>query len=139
MDIVKLANTYALGAGINARVTAQKVDEIIDVVNALNNSADNNGTVTQLTAITTPVTLDAWQGVITTVSSTLAGNSNTVFTVNNVNVKAGSVITLTCENLGAGIAVLNVESVTDGSFAVRIYNVSASAFNNKLKIYFTVS
>jgi len=139
MDIVKLSNTYALGAGINARVTSQKVDEIIDVVNALNNSADNNGTVTQLTAITTPVTLDAWQGVITTVSSTLAGNSNTVFTVNNSNVKAGSVITLTCQNSGAGIAVLNVESIVDGSFAVRIYNVSASAFNNTLKIYFTVS
>lgn len=139
MDIVKLANTYALGAGINARVTSQKVDEIIDVVNALNNSADNNGTVTQTTAITSAVTLNSWQGIITTVSSTLAGNSNTVFTVNNANVKAGSVITLTCQNNGAGIAVLNVESIVDGSFAVRIYNVSASAFNNTLKIYFTVS
>lgn len=139
MDIVKLSNTYSLGAGINARVTSQKVDEIIDVVNALNNSSDNNGTVTQTTAITSAVTLDAWQGVITTVSSTLAGNSNTVFTVNNVNVTAGSVITLTCQNNGAGIAVLNVESITAGSFAVRIYNVSASAFNNTLKIYFTVS
>ena len=95
--------------------------------------------VTQLTAITTAVTVNAHNGIITTVSSTLAGGSNAAFTVNNSKVTTASKILLTVNHPGAGIPVLITEAVANGSFAIRIYNVSAStAFNNTLEISYLI-
>lgn len=50
----------------------------------------STGTVTQLSSITTAVTLNTFNGLITTVSSTLAANAKTNFTVNNSNVTTRS-------------------------------------------------
>ena len=95
--------------------------------------------VTQLTAITTAVTVNAHNGIITTVSSTLAGGSNAAFTVNNSKVTTASKILLTVNHPGAGIPVLITEAVANGSFAIRIYNVSATtAFNNTLEISYLI-
>ena len=94
--------------------------------------------VTQLTAITTAVTVNANNGIITTVSSTLAGNSNAAFTVNNDKVLSTCRILLTVEHAGAGIPVLITETITNGSFDIRIYNVSSNAFTNVLKISFII-
>ena len=95
--------------------------------------------VTQLTAITTAVTVNAHNGIITTVSSTLAGGSNAAFTVNNSKVTTASKILLTVNHPGAGIPVLITEAVANGSFAIRIYNVTAStAFNNTLEISYLI-
>ena len=94
--------------------------------------------VTQLTAISTAVTVNAHNGIITTVSSTLAGNSNAAFTVNNDKVLSTSRILLTVEHPGAGIPVLITETITNGSFDIRIYNVSSNAFTNVLKISFII-
>jgi hypothetical protein len=94
--------------------------------------------VTQLTAITTAVTVNANNGIITTVSSTLAGNSNAAFTVNNDKVLSTSRILLTVEHPGAGIPVLITETITNGSFDIRIYNVSSNAFTNVLNISYII-
>ena len=94
--------------------------------------------VTQITAITTAVTVNAHNGIITTVSSTLAGGSNAAFTVNNSKVTTASKILLTVNHPGAGIPVLITEALTNGSFDIRIYNVSATAFNNILKISYLI-
>ena len=95
--------------------------------------------VTQLTAITTAVTVNAHNGIITTVSSTLAGGYNAAFTVNNSKVTTASKILLTVNHPGAGIPVLITEAVANGSFAIRIYNVTAStAFNNTLEISYLI-
>ena len=95
--------------------------------------------VTQLTAISTAVTVNAHNGIITTVSSTLAGGSNAAFTVNNSKVTTASKILLTVNHPGAGIPVLITEALTNGSFDIRIYNVSAAtAFNNILKISYLI-
>jgi len=94
--------------------------------------------VTQLTAISTAVTVNAQNGIITTVSSTLAGNANVAFTVNNDTVLSTSRILLTVEHPGAGIPVLITEAISNGSFDIRIYNVSANAFNNVLNISFMI-
>ena len=95
--------------------------------------------VTQLTAISTAVTVDAHNGIITTVSSTLAGGSNAAFTVNNSKVTTASKILLTVNHPGAGIPVLITEALANGSFDIRIYNVSAAtAFNNTLKISYLI-
>ena len=94
--------------------------------------------VTQLTAISTAVTVNAHNGIITTVSSTLAGGSNAAFTVNNSKVTTASKILLTVNHPGAGIPVLITEALANGSFDIRIYNVSAAAFNNTLKISYLI-
>ena len=95
--------------------------------------------VTQITAISTAVTVNAHNGIITTVSSTLAGGSNAAFTVNNSKVTTASKILLTVNHPGAGIPVLITETITNGSFDIRIYNVSAAtAFNNTLKISYLI-
>ena len=95
--------------------------------------------VTQITSISTAVTVNAHNGIITTVSSTLAGSSNAAFTVNNSKVTTASKILLTVDHPGAGIPVLITEALANGSFAIRIYNVSAAtAFNNILKISYLI-
>jgi hypothetical protein len=95
--------------------------------------------VTQITAISTAVTVNANNGIITTVSSTLAGSSNAAFTVNNSKVLATSRILLTVDHPGAGIPVLITETIVNGSFDIRIYNVSAAtAFNNVLRISYII-
>lgn len=98
------------------------------------------GTVTQLTAITTGVTVNAPAGVITTVSSTLAAGSNATFIVTNSFVTATSVIQLTVnDSATAGLAKLNVQTVGAGVFSINVTNIhSANAFNNVLKIHFLV-
>ena len=98
----------------------------------------DSANVTQLSALTTAVTVNAHNGIITTVSSTLLGNSNAAFTVNNSKVTTASKILLTVNHPGAGIPVLITEALTNGSFDIRIYNVSATAFNNILKISYLI-
>jgi hypothetical protein len=102
-------------------------------------SVYDTANVTQITAITTAVTVNAHNGTITTVSSTLAGGSNAAFTVNNSKVTTSSKILLTVDHPGAGIPVLITEALANGSFDIRIYNVSAAtAFNNILKISYLI-
>ena len=98
------------------------------------------GDVTQDTAITTGVEVNAPAGVITTVSSTLAAGSNATFIVTNSFVTATSVIQLTVDDSAtAGLAKLNVQTVGAGVFSVNVTNIhSANAFNNLLKIHFLV-
>lgn len=124
----------------NARfpVFSKQFNEFVDIVNNFLGKA--RGTVTQLTSITTGVTVNAKTGVITTVSSTLAAGSNAAFTVTNSEVEEGSVIMLTVDDSAtAGLAKLNVESVADGSFDVNVTNIHGSnAFNNVIKVHFVV-
>ena len=67
--------------------------------------------VTQITAISTAVTVNANNGIITTVSSTLGAGSNAAFTVNNSKVLATSRILLTAEHPGAGLPILITETI----------------------------
>lgn len=105
-----------------------------DTLQALYDTAN----VTQITAISTAVTVNANNGIITTVSSTLGAGSNAAFTVNNSKVLATSRILLTAEHPGAGIPILITETITNGSFAIRIYNLGSAAFNNVVKISFII-
>jgi hypothetical protein len=100
----------------------------------------DKGTVTQLTAITTGVTLNKPAGVITTVSSTLAAGSNATFIVTNSFVSSTSVIQLTVDDSAtAGLAKVNVQTVGSGVFSINITNVHATnAFNNVIKIHFLI-
>lgn len=100
----------------------------------------NTGTVTQLTSITTPVTLDTLNGVITTVSSTLAANAKTFFTVNNSNVTTASriIVSAQYDEAATGIVVLGVSDIAAGSFKVVISNGGNAALNNVVRVHFMI-
>ena len=100
----------------------------------------NTGTVTQGTSITTPVTTNTLNGVVTTVSSTLAANAKTFFTVNNTNVIAGSRILVSVEydEAATGIPVVGVSDIATGSFKIVLSNGGNAALNNVVKIHFLI-
>jgi trimeric autotransporter adhesin len=87
------------------------------------------GAVTQLTSLTTGVTLNAAQGKIT-LFSTLPGASKTRFTVTNSRVSAASVISALSESESAvnGFPqAVGVIAVSAGTFDIIVYNSDANA------------
>jgi hypothetical protein len=97
--------------------------------------------VAQATLITNAVTVNALNGIITTVSSTLAGATTTFFTVNNSDVLATSRILLTLEydEAATGIPVVRVADIVAGSFKVVITNAAAAtALNAALRVHFLI-
>jgi len=97
--------------------------------------------VTQGTSITTGVTVNALNGVITTVSSTLAADGKVSFVVTNPNVLAGSkiLVSLEYDESATGIPVAGVDDVTAGSFKVVIRNAdSAAALNSVVKVHYLI-
>lgn len=137
MAITKTSPKQFLGAQIpNVKILSSKIDEIIDDVNG------TSGTVTQLTSITTGVTVNATKGVITTVSlTTAAGAAESPFVVTNSKVVASSIIITSVEYASGktGFPVVLVEAVAAGSFGIRILNAKAAgALNDIVKIHFQV-
>jgi hypothetical protein len=97
--------------------------------------------VTQGTSITTGVTVDALNGIITTVSSTLAADAKTFFTVTNPNVVAGSkiLVSVQYDEAATGIPVVGVSDIAAGSFKVVLSNgASVDALNNVVKVHYLI-
>lgn len=97
--------------------------------------------VTQGTSITTAVTVNALNGVITTVSSTLAANAKTFFTVNNDQVVAGSriLVSVQYDEAATGIPVVGVSDIAAGSFKVVLSNgAGVDALNNIVKVHYLI-
>jgi hypothetical protein len=97
--------------------------------------------VTQITSITTAVTIDALNGVITTVSSTLAANAKTFFTVNNALVGTGSriLVSVQYDEAATGIPVVGVSDIAAGSFKVVLSNgAGVAALNNVVKVHYLI-
>jgi len=96
--------------------------------------------VTQASSITTGVTCDAYSGVITTVSQTVAAGAEAEFTVTNAKVAATDVIVACIKtHTSAGDFIVGVSAVAAGSFKLRLTNLHAStAGNNVLVINFIV-
>jgi hypothetical protein len=97
--------------------------------------------VTQGTSITTGVTVNALNGIITTVSSTLAANAKTSFTVTNSKVLAGSkiLVSVQYDEAAAGIPVVGVADIVAGSFKVVLSNGAGSAaLNNVVKVHYAI-
>lgn len=87
--------------------------------------------MTQATAITSGVTLNAPSGFITTVSTTLATNGSASFSVTNDNIKASSMVLANIVDYTGsnGIPSVIVDNITTGSFSVVLRN---SHINNPL-------
>ena len=100
----------------------------------------NTANVTQLTSITTAVTVNALNGIVTTVSSTLAANAKTFFTVNNLNVVAGSkiLVSVQYDEAATGIPVVGVSDIAAGSFKVVLSNGGSAALNNVVKVHYLI-
>ena len=97
--------------------------------------------VTQDTSITTGVTVNALNGVITTVSSTLGPNNKASFTVTNPNVLAGSKILVSVEydEAATGIPVVGVADIAAGTFKVVLSNgAGVDALNNVVKVHYLI-
>lgn len=96
--------------------------------------------VTQVTNISTAVTCNAYTGVITTVSQTVAAGAEAEFTVNNSKVAATDVVVAAIkDHTSAGAFDVSVSDVSAGSFNLRLTNLHAStAGNNVLVINFVV-
>ena len=100
----------------------------------------NTANVTQTGTITTGVTVDALNGKITTVPSTLAADTVTGFTVTNPNVVAGSkiLVSLDYDHAATGIPVVFVSDVAAGSFKVVLSNGGNAALNNVVKVHYLI-
>jgi hypothetical protein len=95
--------------------------------------------VTQITSMTTAVTVNAHNGTITTVSYTLGTTSNTSFPVNNSKVTTASKILLTLDSTTAGMPILVTNNIANGSFVIKVINASSTAaLNSTLKISYLI-
>lgn len=96
--------------------------------------------VTQATSITTGVTCNAYSGVITTVSQTVAAGGEAEFTVTNSKVAATDVVVACIKtHTSAGSFIVAASAVAAGSFKLQLTNLHAStAGNNTLAINFIV-
>ena len=96
--------------------------------------------VTQITTISTGVTCDAYSGVITTVSQTIAVGGEADFVVTNNKVAATDVIVASIkDHTSAGTFEVSVADVSAGAFTLRLTNLhAANAGNNVLVINFLV-
>jgi hypothetical protein len=96
--------------------------------------------VTKASRITTGVTSDAYTGVITTVSQTVAGGPDAEFTVTHAKVAATDVVVASIKtHTSAGDFIVAVSAIAAGSFKLRLTNLHAStAGNNVLVINFLV-
>jgi hypothetical protein len=128
----------------SAAPAANRTISIVDGLGSTNVVLSGQGAVTQLTSITTAVTLNNPSGVITTVSSTLAGVTATSFTLTNSFITASSIVVASIANYGGtyvtnGIPIVNISGITAGSCSIELVNVHASnSLSGILKITFLV-
>jgi hypothetical protein len=101
----------------------------------------NTGTVTQLTAITTAVTLNTLSGVITTVAASASPGSPDIFTFNNTNITTSSILLVSVSYplSGTGVAHVTTE-LANGSAQIVINTVDpgGSPLDSSLNIHFFI-
>ena len=102
----------------------------------------DTGTVTQLTSISTAVTLNTHAGVITTVSAATAPGVPDLFVFNNTNITVNSIILLSVEypTAGSGTPVVAHEINALGrQTRIEIRNPDASGpLDQPIKIHFLI-
>lgn len=98
------------------------------------------GTVTQATSKSTAVTLNKPSGLITTSSASLAAGAAITFSVSNTSVTLSSTVVLSFPTSTISMSNYRIEAyqVLNGSFAVRITNISGGALAESLPIQFNV-
>jgi hypothetical protein len=101
----------------------------------------NTGTVTQLTAITTAVTLNTLSGVITTVAASASPGSPDIFTFNNTNITTSSILLVSVSYPTSGTGVAHVTTqLANGSAQIVINTVDpgGAPLDSSLNIHFFI-
>jgi hypothetical protein len=103
-------------------------------------SAAAQGTVTQGTSKSTAVTLNKSSGRITMNAASLASNTAVSFTVNNNLVSSNDTIVLNISGGTATAATYNawVDTLTSGSFAVTVRNISGGSLSEAVILNFAI-
>jgi hypothetical protein len=115
---------------MSLRVTAKLGHVSLETLDLL------TGSVTQLTSITSGVSLLTQSCVITTVSATLATQGSASFAVTSPVVNANTVVLANMSGYtGTGLPLVSVTNATTGSFMLTINNLHATAeLNAPIKI-----
>jgi hypothetical protein len=99
----------------------------------------DKGTVTQLTVSSNPVTLNAYNGVVETVTLATAATGQEMFTFNNSNLTVNSTVLLTIQYSGTGFPVVSFDALLAGSLKLIISNVDTiNALNDSVRIHFMI-
>lgn len=93
------------------------------------------GAVTQITSITTGVTLNKISGEITTVSQTVAAGAEADFVVTNSKVVATDVVVVAIKtHTSGGSFIALVAAIAAGQFTIRLTNLHATAAGDNVLI-----
>jgi hypothetical protein len=113
-----------------------------DIINVEAITMSNKGTVTQVTSVTDPVTLNKAVGVITSFNGTLVTNTLYSYTFNNSFIAADSVILMTLEgqdSVGPNTHLtVHTDAVAAGSCTIWIANSWGANWTGSYKIHFIV-
>jgi len=147
LDITEGSNSYLKFVSTNAgeKIVAGKDIEAAAVTgtdvlatDSLGYGAGNGGTVTQLTSITTAVTLNAICGVITCVSNDYASNQVDTFTLNNTFISPTDIIIVSFQDGHPNLTV-SASDVNTQDAQITIKNGTNTAANGvTCKINFAV-
>lgn len=97
------------------------------------------GSVTQITSITTGVTLNKVCGTVTTVSSTLGAGATATFSLTNSAITATDVVNASIKTYsGTGLPVAHVTQTGSGTCSLTLQNIGGSALNSTVAINFAV-
>lgn len=104
-------------------------------VRAIKAPTESTGTVTQATDRSTGVTLNAYQGQITTNAASLAAAAEATFTVTNNKVNAASIPVIALKTPSAtATSIAYVSKVQDGSFDITVSNLHASTADTSASV-----
>ena len=98
-------------------------------------------TVTQLTSVTTGVTLNAASGVVTMFTATTAADASSSFTGTNSYVGVGSQLIVCVQDYSGttGLPTVIVDNISNaGTFVITLNNVGNAALNGIVKVGFMV-
>ena len=133
--------TPAIGAATGTSLAAAGAVASSSSSAGLGYASGAGGAVTQLTSITTGVTLNAVCGTITTVSMTLAAGVDASFTLTNSAISANDVVVVSVKSYGGtadGIPIAAVQSTAAGSCVINIRNTGATTLDALAVLNFAV-
>lgn len=98
------------------------------------------GTVTQLTSKSTPVTLNKSAGQITLNNASLAATTSVNFTLNNSFISSNDTVILTLANSGAtpGSYTAIVSALSAGAATITVRNITASPLAEAIVLNFAL-
>lgn len=105
------------------------VTQIGNIITEGDIQLNDGGTVTQITGITTGVTLNTHSGQITTVTApAIAAGAEATFTVTNSNVAVTDVVIVNVKTqFTDGLVAAVVSAIAAGSFDITLTNLAAAA------------